>query len=188
MYIYVYMYIYINNYLWVYIYILWNKDFFTYCHIIMNQSRTTPEVPTIVWSGQLSTVWAEFTDLIDWHSDARRDLWALFNKQTMQQVKVANIKNDAVLWGHMHPYVEMFTVWTWKALFRLFDPKSNTIEHYLIIPGKRLVIPAHVPHDAFIPMGTFLVWATERAYIDPATNDIPVTLPPFSDIEKALAQ
>lgn len=152
----------------------------------MNQVRTIPEFPSLLWSEKQSEMWAQFTDLVDRHSDQRRDLGALFNNEPMQQVKVALLKIDSVLWWHMHPYVEMFTVGTGKALFRLFNPESDLIEHYLIVPGKRLVIPANIPHDAFIHADTFLVGATQRPYIDPKTNDIPVTLPVFSDIEKAL--
>lgn len=123
-------------------------------------------------------------DIEGTHSDERRDLTPWFNGDFLaKQVKIANIKKDAILGGHYHKYAELFTVLSGEAIFKVFnlnDP-DKTIQEYKIIPGKKLFIPAQHPHEAKVKAGTILIGATEKEYISPQENDIPYPFPNLED-------
>ena len=117
-----------------------------------------------------------FEDIPGAHDDARRTLVPVFNMdlpfKPAQQLKIAAMKTNAVLGGHRHPYAELFTVTVGKAVFSLTNPANGEVEAYELVPGKRLLVPTHVWHEAQVDAGTTLIGLTEEKYISPEHNDI----------------
>lgn len=111
------------------------------------------------------------------HTDDRRTLTPWFNGsvgvfEQAAQVKIAEMKRDAVLGKHYHRYPELFTVLTGEATFTLTDRQTNEREEYVIRPGWRLVIPSGVYHEAFVQSGTMLLGATAEIYVSAEVNDL----------------
>ncbi len=145
------------------------------------------------WEVNLRPLWSHnetgaiYEQIPGVHRDTRRDLLPMFNGDFQaQQIKIATLHEDSVLWGHSHPdYRELFTVITGKALFRLLTA-TGEVELFPLEPGTRLIIPPQVAHDAFVTKWTILVWATEKQYISPEVNDVPQKMPDFVDTLKKL--
>ena len=118
-----------------------------------------------------------FEDIPGNHIDNRRTLTTIFNTDISEfkvaaQVKVATMKKTAKLGGHYHRYAELFTVLSGKAMFKLTDRDSGESHAFEIVPGKRLIIPAEVFHEALVDKGTILLGLTEEPYISAEHNDL----------------
>ncbi len=110
------------------------------------------------------------------HEDERRTLVSFFNGDfAASQLKIAEMKKDAKLWWHYHLYAELFTVLSGEAVFRVLnlDDPQKEISEFIVIPWKKLYIPARHPHEASVKAGTILLWATQEPYISPEHNDRP---------------
>lgn len=118
------------------------------------------------------------SDITGKHEDERRTLTPFFNGEfTASQIKIAHMKKDAKLWWHYHTYAELFTVLSGEAIFRVLnlDDPQKEISEFILIPWKKLYIPANHPHEASVKGGTILLWATQESYISPEHNDKPYT-------------
>ncbi len=117
-----------------------------------------------------------FEDIPGAHDDDRRTLVPVFNMdlpfKAAEQLKFATMKRDGVLGRHYHAYAELFTVLGGKAVFTLTSPASVQAETYELVPGKRLLVPAGVWHEAQVDAGTTLIGLTEEKYVSPAHNDL----------------
>ena len=117
-----------------------------------------------------------FEDIPGAHDDERRTLTPVFNMDLVfrpaEQLKIAHMKIDGVLGRHYHAYGELFTVASGQAAFTLTDRETREQETYLLVPGKRLLVPAGLLHEAKVVAGTILIGLTERRYVDAATNDL----------------
>lgn len=117
-----------------------------------------------------------FEDLPGAHDDERRTLAPVFNGDLpgfkgAAQLKIASMKKEAALGKHYHHYAELFTILGGTALFALTNPEGGATECYELVPGKRLLIPAGVRHEATVTAGAALIGLTEEAYVSPAHND-----------------
>ncbi len=117
-----------------------------------------------------------FEDIPGAHDDARRTLVPVFNMdlpfKAAEQLKIATMKIDGVLGRHYHAYAELFTVVSGKAVFSLTNPANGEVETYELVPGKRLLVPTRVWHEAQVDAGTTLIGLTEEKYVSPAHNDL----------------
>lgn len=90
-----------------------------------------------------------------------------------QQVKVAEMFQEARLGGHAHAYPESFGMAAGRALFRLSDRKAKKSRLKLIKPGETLTIPPGIAHAALVSADGILVGSTRERYVSAKENDIP---------------
>ena len=109
------------------------------------------------------------------HEDERRILRTAFNGDlgdfVARQAKFAEMKQDAILGGHFHPYRELFYMLKGEATFGLKCTEAGTEESYFLQEGSRLLIPAYVAHRAVVEKDSILVGFTESVYVSPEVND-----------------
>lgn len=109
------------------------------------------------------------------HSDARRDLFAIFNGNfTARQVKLAEVKGNAIVLGcHWHPYNEMFFILAGEAHFVLCQLEGTNEMRVTLKEGMTIIIPARTPHKVTASGGTKILGFTERVYTSPDECDVP---------------
>lgn len=119
-----------------------------------------------------------FEDIPEGHEDHRRKLYAPFNGDVRgfsgaAQVKVAEVKQGEhiVLGRHYHLYGELFFVLRGQVTFKLTALGGDETNEFVLVPGKRLLVPLGVMHEGRAQADTILIGLTEERYVSPEHND-----------------
>ncbi len=119
-----------------------------------------------------------FEDIPEGHEDHRRKLYAPFNSDVpgfkgAAQVKVAEVKRgeNIVLGRHYHLYGELFFVLKGQVTFKLTALGDNETNEFVLVPGKRLLVPLGVQHEGLAQADSILIGLTEEPYVSPEHND-----------------
>lgn len=120
-----------------------------------------------------------FEDIPEGHEDHRRRLYAPFNGDVpgfarAMQVKVAEVKQgeNIVLGKHYHLYAELFFVLKGQVTFKLTElGGAGETNEFVLVPGKRLLIPIAVQHEGLAQADSILIGLTEERYVSPEHND-----------------
>jgi len=110
------------------------------------------------------------------HEDDRRTIMTAFNGDLNgfkpSQAKFYLIKQEKMLAGHYHNYVEVFYMLDGEAQFILKDIDSEEIAEYTLKNTEVLLIPPKIAHKVFPKAGTKMVGFTEVPFVSTEHNDV----------------
>jgi mannose-6-phosphate isomerase-like protein (cupin superfamily) len=103
----------------------------------------------------------------DRHEDGRRLLTAVFNGDfTARQVKVLEVKADAVLGEHYHDYDEMFYLLKGQAVIEVENVETKDRGGYQLSAGDRIFFPKKVAHRLWVKADSVLIGCTDQPYLE----------------------
>lgn len=103
----------------------------------------------------------------DRHEDSRRLLTAVFNGDfTARQMKVLEVKADAILGEHYHDYDEIFYLLRGQAIVEVENIETKDRGGYQLSAGDRIFFPKKVAHRLWVKADSVLIGCTDQPYLE----------------------